>query len=307
MLLAAQAQAQTYPISLQGLLLGADGNPLSGNTVSIFRQQDAALEIASSEVGVLILNATDKGVQVDQVANDGVAINQAGRFGLNVANSLRGVNINTTTSDGLLVGNAGRHGLYVFKAAQDGVVVQEAGSPGTTLAADNRNNGVEVQGAQMDGLFVGRADQIGVNIQSTGSNGIQVGAAGIDGLQIQSAGRDGIRVSSATDPIADAWTVYSSRRWKKNIQPLGDALEKVKRLRGVTYDWKANDRHDIGLIAEEVGEVFPEVVAFEQNGVDAQSVDYARLVAVLIEAIKEQQALIDQLNDRLNALAGVPH
>ena len=55
------------------------------------------------------------------------------------------------------------------------------------------------------------------------------------------------------------------------------------------FRWKADGKHDIGLIAEEVGEVIPEVVAYEENGKDAKSVDYARLVAVLIEAVKEQQ------------------
>ena len=68
----------------------------------------------------------------------------------------------------------------------------------------------------------------------------------------------------------------------------------MNRLRGVSYDWKANGKHDIGLIAEEVGEVIPEVVAYEQNGKDAKSIDYARLVAVLIEANKELQKEIEQ-------------
>jgi len=102
-----------------------------------------------------------------------------------------------------------------------------------------------------------------------------------------------VQQNSATDPIADAWTTYSSRRWKTNIQPIAGALEKVQRLRGVAYDWKADGKHDIGLIAEEVGEVIPEVVAYEENGVEAKSVDYARLVALLIEAMKEQQQQIE--------------
>ncbi len=100
---------------------------------------------------------------------------------------------------------------------------------------------------------------------------------------------------SATDPIADAWTTYSSRRWKTNIQRIEGALDKIQRLRGVSYEWKKNRKPDIGLIAEEVGEVVPEVVAYEENGVDAQSVDYARLVAVLIEAVKELSAKVERL------------
>jgi len=133
-------------------------------------------------------------------------------------------------------------------------------------------------------------------------------------LVINSAGNVGIGISSptnlltvkqtsATDPIADAWTTYSSRRWKTNAQPIPEALEKVQRLRGVSFDWKANGQHDIGLIAEEVGEVIPEVVAYEENGTDAKSVDYARLVAVLIEAIKEQQQAIEQQQEAMATLA----
>ncbi|MDH4035226.1 MAG: tail fiber domain-containing protein, partial [candidate division Zixibacteria bacterium] len=91
------------------------------------------------------------------------------------------------------------------------------------------------------------------------------------------------------------------------------ALVTVGKLRGVEYDWKADGKHDIGLIAEEVGEVIPEVVAYEENGSDARSVDYARLVALLIEAVKELKAENVQLksdlaqsetssNDRLNTL-----
>ena len=108
--------------------------------------------------------------------------------------------------------------------------------------------------------------------------------------------------TSATDPIADAWTTYSSRRWKENITPIPDALEKVLRLRGVAFDWKADGKHDLGMIAEEVGEVLPELVAYEDNGVDAKSLDYARLTAVLVEALKELKAENDSLKARLDAL-----
>ena len=107
---------------------------------------------------------------------------------------------------------------------------------------------------------------------------------------------------SATDPIADAWTTYSSRRWKTNIKTIAEPLQKIQRLRGVTYDWKSSGKRDIGLIAEEVGEVIPEVVAYEANGIDARSVDYPRLVALLIEAVKAQQQEIQQLRQQQEAM-----
>jgi len=134
-------------------------------------------------------------------------------------------------------------------------------------------------------------------------------------MAISSAGNVGIGTTSpstilavvqtsATDPIADAWTVYSSRRWKENIQSLDGALEKVLRLRGVTFDWKADGKHDLGMIAEEVGKVLPELVAYEENGVDAKSLDYARLTAVLVEAVKAQQQQIEQLKQVVSKLKG---
>ena len=92
--------------------------------------------------------------------------------------------------------------------------------------------------------------------------------------------------------ISDGWTTYSSRRWKTNIQTLQGALGKVEQLRGVSYEVMANGKHEVGLIAEEVGAVVPELVSWDQNGQDAQGVDYSRLTALLIEATKQQQALI---------------
>jgi trimeric autotransporter adhesin len=106
----------------------------------------------------------------------------------------------------------------------------------------------------------------------------------------------------AGSAIADGWTTYSSRRWKTNIETLHGALGKIEQLRGVSYELKANGKHEVGVIAEEVGAVVPEVVTWDQNSKDAQSVDYSRLTAVLIEATKEQQALIEQQQEQIARL-----
>jgi hypothetical protein len=119
----------------------------------------------------------------------------------------------------------------------------------------------------------------------------------------------GIDVSSPTNiltvlqgggaAIADGWTTYSSRRWKTHVQPLRNALGMVEQLRGVSYDLKDSGKHEIGVIAEEVGAVVPEVVSYEENGKDARGVDYSRLTALLIEATKEQQALIHKQQEQI--------
>src|SRR5271169_217265 len=106
----------------------------------------------------------------------------------------------------------------------------------------------------------------------------------------------------AGDAIADGWATYSSRRWKTNIETLHGALGKVEQLRGVSYELKANGKHEVGVIAEEVGAVVPEVVTWDQNGKDARSVDYSRLTALLIEATKEQQVLIEQQQEQIARL-----
>jgi hypothetical protein len=99
--------------------------------------------------------------------------------------------------------------------------------------------------------------------------------------------------------FSDGWYAYSSRRWKTNIHTLHGALEKVERLRGVSYGMKDSGKHQIGVIAEEVGAVVPELVDWEKNGKDARGVDYARLTALLIEATKEQQVLIHKQQHQL--------
>jgi hypothetical protein len=107
----------------------------------------------------------------------------------------------------------------------------------------------------------------------------------------------------AGHPVSDSWETYSSRRWKTNIKTLPDALTKVEQLRGVSYDRKDSGKHEIGVIAEEVGAVVPEVVSYEQNGKDAAGVDYSRLTALLIEAVKQQQHEISLLRQQLRTHA----
>lgn len=96
--------------------------------------------------------------------------------------------------------------------------------------------------------------------------------------------------------------IFSSRRWKTDIRPLEKSLSLVQKLRGVRYRWKESGEEDLGLIAEEVGKVLPQVVNYAENGEEAESVEYARLVAVLIEAIKTQQ---EQLEAERAALEGL--
>jgi hypothetical protein len=72
-------------------------------------------------------------------------------------------------------------------------------------------------------------------------------------------------------------------------------LEKIEQLQGVSYERKADGRHEIGVVAEDVAQVVPEVVSRDSQTHEVQGVDYSRLAALLIEAVKTQQAEIQQL------------
>ncbi len=95
-------------------------------------------------------------------------------------------------------------------------------------------------------------------------------------------------------------TYASDQRFKKNIKPMGNSLSKLILLQGVNYDMNTDEfkknnfksTKDIGLIAQEVLKIFPEVVA-EKDGY--LGIDYGKLVPVLIESIKEQQKQIEEL------------
>lgn len=90
-------------------------------------------------------------------------------------------------------------------------------------------------------------------------------------------------------------TAYSDRSLKANIKPLYNTLEKVLKLQGVSYnriDLNDNRTH-IGLIAQDVESVYPEFVITDSKGI--RSLNYASMVSVLIEAIKEQQKEIERL------------
>ena len=89
----------------------------------------------------------------------------------------------------------------------------------------------------------------------------------------------------------------SDERLKDNILPISNAVEKVSQISGVEFDWNENQEmyagHDVGVIAQEIEEVFPSLVTENSNGYKA--VRYEKLVSVLIEAIKELKSEIDQL------------
>lgn len=103
------------------------------------------------------------------------------------------------------------------------------------------------------------------------------------------------------DVIAYSATI-SDQRLKDNVETIEDALNKVTDLRGVTYTWNAGSRtgkSDMGVIAQEVESIIPEIVHDKKmalvDGETYKTVDYEKLTALLIEAVKELKAEVDAL------------
>ena len=99
----------------------------------------------------------------------------------------------------------------------------------------------------------------------------------------------------------DVIAFYSSdKRLKDNIIPISNPIEKIKSIGGYEFDWNDNqstyEGHDIGVIAQEIEEVLPELVTTRNTGYKA--VKYEKIIALLIEAVKEQQKQIDELRNK---------
>lgn len=124
---------------------------------------------------------------------------------------------------------------------------------------------------------------------------------------------EGMRLTSTKDLHVDGnivgySTTISDKRLKDEVATIDNALEKIKSLRGVSYVWNNGSRKgrkDLGLIAQEVEKVLPEIVyenempLMDDSGKKYKTVDYEKMVGVLIEAVKEQQLQIDELKAQL--------
>jgi len=130
---------------------------------------------------------------------------------------------------------------------------------------------------------------------STASSSKTTGAVKVTG---------GVGIQGALNVGGDVTAFASSdERYKDNLQVITNPIDKVKSLTGYTFTW--NDKHkqfngnnDIGVVAQEVEKVFPEIVDTRDDGYKA--VKYEKMVALLIEAVKDQQKQIDELKEKCN-------
>jgi hypothetical protein len=112
---------------------------------------------------------------------------------------------------------------------------------------------------------------------------------------------------------ASAFLNSSDDRFKTNIRPLENVIEKIQRIRGVTFDWnekyaalgRATGKAEVGVLAHEIEAVFPELVS-KWGDENYLAIDYGRMTAVLIEAVKELATELEGLRAKIDLLEKPP-
>jgi hypothetical protein len=207
----------------------------------------------------------------------GGTINSSGGT-LNLTNS--GV---TSISGGSNISVSGSTGAVTISAT--GLQAPLTGSCyGQVIVAINSSGGVTCEPDDTGSGTPGFGAVLGVSGDGLGRGFINVGNSSFAG----SVSANGFFYTS------------SDERLKTNIQTIPDALNKVLNLRGVEYNLKSTNEDSIGVIAQEVEKVFPQVVSTGPDGY--KKVAYGNLIGSLIEAIKAQQKEIDELKAEVSAL-----
>jgi hypothetical protein len=180
------------------------------------------------------------------------------------------------------------------KLQVNGAIMAKAGNP----SAFNGNHVGYTFDTETDGGMFSPAD--GTVVFATN---------GAERARIISTGNIGVGTTSPTQKLEVNGNVMASGFYysasdvnlKKDINQIGGALDKVLRLRGVKFRWKDNDVESYGFIAQEVEEVFPELVNTDQQ-TGLKSIQYSTLTAPIVEAIKEQQAQIEKQQQMIEEL-----
>ena len=189
----------------------------------------------------------------------------------------------------------------------------------TGPATFNAPNGTNSVGVVAIAPLSGTGEAIYATATDGGTYAIVANAAGasVTALLAEGSGPSETALYAEGPAVGTgSWIVNSDERLKKNIQQITDAVSLVERLRGVRYQWRTptertvgktmnlpENQPQIGFVAQEVQSVVPEAVAARKSGAEEiLGVANGTLIPVLVEAIKEQQAEIEQLRAAVASL-----
>jgi hypothetical protein len=206
-------------------------------------------------------------------------------------------------------GSAGAPAIYstgdtntgIYFPAADTIAFSEGGSESMRIdSSGNLSVGPTIGLARINTSADG-ASQAGLNVYDT--------AGGSTAYSCVNFIRNGSAVGFiSTTNLGTTYSITSDYRLKENVQPMQGALAKIAQLNPVTYTWKVDGSDGQGFIAHELQAVIPDCVTGDKDAVDAegnpkyQGIDTSFLVATLVAATKEQQAIITALAARITAL-----
>lgn len=215
--------------------------------------------------------------------NEGIAIDNTGRVGISAAPGTGSIYLNV--------------GGYSYLQQSVGIGTTPV-SNHILFANGNCQFGFTGIGGSFDATLSDKLKVHG-NMSSTGN----LSVTGTTTLSGHVTINDDVTVNGS-GTYTGSWT-NSDLRYKNNIEPISNSLEKVLQLKGVKYNFNQekfpeinfSNAQRIGFIAQELKEVFPEAVRQKDDGYFA--VNYEAIIPVLVEAIKEQQLLINQQSEAI--------
>jgi hypothetical protein len=291
-------QADSSSVAARATTLSTDATASIADVATTASFADLAGTIRSGLTSSFADRATSASIadELSQLATSSQADNATtasftetgdGIFSGSFSGSFQGDGKDLTNVDGYVVNNNAQERVVLATSeSQSGSAATNLTFNGTTLTVvGNINTG---QGAT-EVYLMNQNVQVSSSVQF---NGLGVGTApsGVAGA-----------ILATNDVVAFA---SSDERLKENLEPIGSATEKVGQLTGYTFDWvpmegiHVHNGHDIGVIAQEVEKVLPEIVEDRGNGYKA--VKYEKLTALLIQAVNEQQKQIVDLTAELN-------
>jgi len=272
--------------TVDGRDVAADGTKLDGIESSATADQTAA------EIRTLVESASDSNVftDADHSKLNGI---EASATADQTKSDIDALNINAD----LLDGNHGNEFLRSNTAdTADGDITFNGGAGAVMI-----NNGSDIRLQQDSSNWTG---DYGAKIQHH-SNALYI-QGGSSGHYLRNpSGSNVVSIDTSGNLTATGnVTAYSDARLKTDIHTINDALSICGKLRGVSYKWIADGKAGIGVIAQEVEEVIPEVVLTKLDPnpatgeeTEVKSVDYGKIVGVLINAINELKEEVEELKN----------
>ena len=268
----------TSSSSSTGAVVVTGGVGIGGVVNIAGTSSNTALHVSNTNNSSTITDGSvvvDGGVGIAKILNVGGSVNITGSKS-DIALHVTNINNSSTTTDGSAVFDGG---VGIAKKLNVGDAVNITGNTSSiALHVTNTNDSSSITNGSSvfdGGVGIAKKLNVGGNLNVEGDF-----------------------------TLLGSQTTTSDQTLKTDIVPIDNALDKVLNMNGVYFNWidqeKFNNRHQVGFLAQNVETVVPELVLTDNSGI--KSVNYSQLVAVLVEAIKEQNNVIKQLKTDVELL-----